>query len=125
MRAGALSFHEIGRALNRSADAVSAALASQQVRLGRTTHVDREYGHLIGSPVIVVDRHATGATVHLAQGPWGWTRTSLEFASPTDPAIDQFVQELVARVSLAGEREWERREQRLRAKEQARERRSR
>jgi hypothetical protein len=123
LRSASLSFHEIGRALNRSAEAVSAALASDQVRLGRTILADYEYGHLIGSPKVVIDRHATGATVTLQQAPWGFSRTHLEFLSANDPAIDSFVQELLTRVRLLGEREWDRREKRRQAKDQARNRR--
>lgn len=120
MYAGRLSFHEIGRALNRSADAVSAAVAGSRVSLGRTIHIEREYGHYIGNPRIVIDRYASGATVTLQQSPWGMTRTRMEFLSPVDPAIDQFASELLNRVRLLGEREWERRERRERAKDEAR-----
>jgi hypothetical protein len=125
MRSAKASFYEIGRALNRSAEAVSAALASEQVQLGRTILADDEYGHLIGSPKVVVDRHPNGATVTLQQAPWGFSRTHLEFLSANDPAIDSFVQELLTRVRLLGEREWNRREKRRHAKDEARNRRSR
>jgi hypothetical protein len=125
MRAGALSYFEIGKALNHSADSVCAALASEQVRLGRTTFVDREHGHLVGDPTVVVDRHETGATVFLANAVWGMTRTRAEFLSANDPAIDLFVNELLTRVRLLAERELERLEKRQRAKDEARHRRPR
>lgn len=117
---GALSLHEIGRALNRSADAISAAVAGDKAAIGRTIHVDREYGYLVGNPRVIVDRRADGASVFVADCPWGWTRTRAEFASSSAPGIDLFVTELMTRIRLAGEREFERREKRERAREQAR-----
>lgn len=84
--------------------------------VSRETFKDSEVGHLIGSPVVVVDRTDDGAKVWLHNRPWGWQQTEREFLNPDSPSIDLFVQKQLARIRLEGEREAARKERKREAK---------
>lgn len=82
----------------------------------RTVLKEADYGHLIGSPRVVVDRYADKAVVWCHAKPWGMPDPEREFLNPHSPRVDLYAQELLGRLRAKGEREAERRERILEAK---------
>lgn len=69
-----------------------------------------ENGHLIGGPQVVVDRHESKALVYVLNRPWGLQNTDKEFLNPLSPRVDAYAADLLGRLRLKAEREFQRKE---------------
>lgn len=57
--------------------------------------------HLIGSPRVVVEHHASRAFVWVENPIWGWGNSRREFLNPKSPAIFKYAQALAIRIRNA------------------------
>lgn len=83
---------------------------------GRTVLKEADFGHLIGSPRVIIDRDNSKAVVWVAGKPWGWSDPTIEFLNPASPGVDRYAQELLGRIRAAGEREANRKARQREAK---------
>lgn len=87
---------------------------------------DREFGHLLGNPCVIVQREKSRAFVLLRcitkvrhgqqeqtvvdRRPWGWDNPDREFLNPNSPGVERYAQALVKRIHEAGKLEQQRRD---------------
>jgi hypothetical protein len=63
---------------------------------------DRAFGHLIGSPEVIIERRNGSAFVSVHPRPWGWQNVDREFLRPDSPGVDRYALALVQRIHEAG-----------------------
>ena len=65
--------------------------------------------HLIGSPRVVVETHATKAFVWIENKPWGWPELRREFLNRESPKVARYAKSLALMIQAAALKEEQRR----------------
>jgi hypothetical protein len=81
---------------------------------------DREFGHLIGSPKVLVEHRGGSAFVSVQPRPWGWQNVDREFLNANSPGVSRYADKLLAAIHETGKREHERRERLKEARQRER-----